>query len=518
MILNDKHYKLLLSLLIILQPIIELDYLFYNVLDNYNLPRLTTILRFIIIPIFIVYGFYKYDKSKKSIIISSTYLIMLLIYFIIHSGYAYNLVDKLYLTSNFYFSYVYEFIYIYTMVVPYYLIYLFYKVNVSNKFIEYVSVTTSLIISSSIVLSNIFVFGMSTYVGYTKDNIFSWFTDGYTNYIPRELASKFFFEQGNTIGILLLMILPIIYHLLYTSNKKALYGITIIIQSLAMIMLSSRVSVYGAIIVPIVVTIIMLFTKYIIRNDNFKNHIIALPLVLVISMSALLPYTPMMMNQKLNSINDQAVKDDDYLLANGEKEIQELLNSDIKKNDIRLIKAFEKYGIEDNLASAIPVDYFNEWYPYTHDAYFWVDLLFNVDFYDRVNGRQLQQLFLDYKFSDIEERKLLGTGYSTLMTGSFIMEKDFVQQYNSFGLFGFILIVCPWLMVLCYGIFKILIRFKENMKSHIIIYAMSFVFGILGAYVSGHTLDQFITTTFMALLVGKLLNEINNNRIKEKNI
>ena len=510
---SDK-FKIIISLLVILQPIIELDYLFYDVLNNYGLPRLTTIIRFIIIPIFIMLGFIYNDKNKKrTIILVSIYSSLLLLYLIIHSSYVTSIFNTINLPTNFNYNIVGELIYCFILVIPFYLIYLFYISDIKDNIFKNTIIISSLVISLPIFVSNITVTGLGTYGAKPAvDNIFSWFNGAYINYIPSQLATKFYFEQGNAIGVLLFVLLPILFLYYFKSEstkERLVISIAIIIQSFAMYMMSTRVTTYGVLLTLIMVIIYSLISKVIMKNLEFNKVLYVFPIVLLIIFGGIFKYTPMYQNQLLAQENDALVKNDDYLLDRGKENVLKLLeNKEIIVSD-ELIKAFNKYAIEDNLISAIPPVYFNEWYPYTFDSYFWLDILFNVDFYDRVNGRQVQQLFLDYKTEELGyEYNMLGHGYTTFMTGSLILEKDFVQQYYSLGIIGFILMMSIWIILLIFGVIKILLNFNKLFNFENMILGTSILFGLMGAYLSGNIMDQLITTTLFAYIIAKLLRNV----------
>ncbi|MFI3284910.1 MAG: O-antigen ligase family protein [Erysipelotrichaceae bacterium] len=513
---HSKVFKVFLTILIILQPIIELDYLMYDWLNGFGLPRFTTILRFVIFPLAILYGFYLYDREKKrTAILSLLYIASLIIYFYVHIVYTSGLISSMYLPDNFVFSLFYEAVYAITLVIPFFLIYLFYHVEFEDYHLEIICMGTSIVISLPIVISNLLVNSLSTYIGYTQASFLSWFANGYELFLPRELAGKFFFDEGNTIGIILFMVLPILYYFYFESKeikKRILLMTVIFIQSMAMVILSTRVSTYGTILSPLVVIVIMLFCEFIMKNKKIVKTMIIFPTLLAILFTMVLPYTPMIQNQWVDEQSDSAVADDDHLLQEGMEEVLLMLENAEVKNADEMIVAFEKYGIEDNLISAIPTYYFMQWYPYTHDAYFWLDVLFNVPFYERVNGRQLQQLFVDYKLEAIDDSttSLLGIGYSTIMSGSLLLEKDFYQQYYSFGVIGFVLMIMPWIVLLGYGVIMVLSHVKYYFKADILVLAFAFVCGLIGAYTSGHTLDQLIATTMMALIGAMLLRKIND--------
>ena len=120
------------------------------------------------------------------------------------------------------------------------------------------------IISIPILIGDLYVFADSTYYGKTVGNVFSWFSGIYSWYHPRTLASKFFFNEGNTIGILLFMILPLMYYFFASAEtkkerKKILF--LIVIQSMAMQMLATRVATYGAVMMPLIFSVFYFFQK-----------------------------------------------------------------------------------------------------------------------------------------------------------------------------------------------------------------------------------------------------------------
>ena len=179
---------------------------------------------------------------------------------------------------------------------------------------------------------------------------------------------------------------------------------------------------------------------------------------------------------------------------------------------------FEQYGIRARYAQSIPTMYYIDWYNYKFDPYFWCDMILNHDVEERVGGRQIQKLFMDYKYANLSfEEKFLGMGYSTFMNGSILLEKDFVQQVYTLGYVGEVLCCLPWVAITAIGAILVLIKWKKLINLEVMCLAMAAV-GIIGcAYTSGHTLDQFITSIFLAMLVAILLNRIKDAYKKEDN-
>ena len=173
---------------------------------------------------------------------------------------------------------------------------------------------------------------------------------------------------------------------------------------------------------------------------------------------------------------------------------------------------FEAYGINGRYIQSVPSVYYTTYYSYQHDPKFWVDVM-NMDVYDRVNGRQIETIFTKYKYRNLSAvQKLFGMGYSTFNAGGIVLERDFVMQTYLLGYVGFALLVFPWLAWVLYGLVAFIRRFRKLAVLPNMILAVSVGAGMGAAYLSGHMLDQFVTTMFCALLIGVLVNRIQESR------
>lgn len=557
---------------LMIQPLIDMDYLIYDFLDAFGLPRFSTILRFVILPLLTLAVFFFHDnKKKKTFLCTLGYGVVLLIYFFFHTKQAMALFPRLDFTKNFYFSTFQELTYVLTLVLPYAIIYMVYVEDIQDFELKRVVIFESLLISLTIVLGDLFVCAKSTYYGETVGNIFSWFTNIYEWYHPRTLASKFFFNEGNTIGILLFMLLPLLYHYYFLAEEKKEKRnllLLIFINSLAMQMLATRVATYGALIIPVVYLCLYYFEKMKtgeplgsklevgmtllailvvgvcvllqkIKNQEAINvltlvaFVFALILLILsffkiklnkkvlftvlfaLLFTGILDRTPAIQNQKVDAKNDVA------LLHNGMADLgrEELKNAkDLIPGTPEYINfyvyMFETYGINARYIQSVPSMYYTEYYSYQHDPKFWTDVCF-MDVFDRVSGRQIETIFFNYKYQLLTPKeRLLGMGYSSFMNGSIVLEKDFKQQVYTLGWVGFVLCVCPWLLLVFYGALKIFTHMKEYLTLDILVLAFALAGGLGSAWLSGHVLDQFVTNTFMALLTGILLRKIQ----KENNV
>ncbi len=517
---KEKILHRLTLLFVAIQPLIDLDYLAYTWLDQYGLPRPSTIIRFLILPAQILACFFLREKKRRKVfLLALVYGLLLGVYFVLHCRQCSALVEKLDLTDNFYFSTWQELTYVLTLVLPYGMIYLFVREQVSRQELQKICECLSLIISVPILLGDLFVFGMSTYYGYTVANFFAWFTGIYDWYHPRTLASKFFFNEGNTIGILLFMILPLLYAFYLRSEdprERRRLGTEIFVQSLSMQILATRVATYGAVLMPACMLVLWALDHLLHRKEHpsrLARGRIVFCLCAVGVFGGMLNWTPAVQNQKVDAVNDTALLHNGMAAAG----MEELANAeDLIPGTAEYINfyvyMFETYGINARYIQSVPSMYYTEYYSYQHDPKFWVDVTF-MPVFDRVSGRQIEQIFFSYKYQNLTgTEKILGMGYSTFMNGSIVLEKDFKQQIYTLGYAGFLLCVFPWIAVILYGLYWFLRKHRQLFTFENASLVVALMAGMGAAWLSGHVLDQFLTTSFAALLVALLLGRVREAR------
>lgn len=497
-----KKLILIYITIISLFPLIELDYLI-----DLNIPRVSTIIKFVVLPIIVALLFLTSSNKKQKLLFVIPYFLILGGYFILHHLNAARIFESLYLTPNFRYSLVQELIYIITLVLP--MFYIFSDLKLEDIKLKFVVIVNSLLTAVPIFLGNIFTFGKSTYVGYTKENIFFWFTNNFNERTrhPRFYASKFFFKEGNTIGILMAMVLFLLYLILFktkTRIQKTLLAMLIFIHSIAMIMLSTRIATYGALIIPGVI-LFAYVVLMILKKEQFKLYFLSVLAVILIVVKLILPYSPAIQNQKIDA--------SDYGIMKKTLKYRDSISEGLKKGE-KLIPgspeyiAFYSFYFEDNvfLINITPPVYYTKYYDYKHDPKFWVDFIFNYELEERVNGRQLEKIFMDYKWKNTSQyTKLLGMGYSTFMNGSILLEKDFAQQKYTLGYIGTVITMFGWIAMFGYLGLKTLFNYRKWTLNNVVI-LMAGGFCLASAYVSGHTLDQFNTSLFLALIMGYMYN------------
>ena len=181
--------------------------------------------------------------------------------------------------GNFNYSVIKEALYFVKMLSPFLLIYSLYKSNLPKNKILQIIKSLVLTISLVIIVSNLFVFSYGNYSDIPiKANFFEWFNPNST-YDYKDLSSKGLFEFGNQISAVLIMFLPFI---IYTVIKKFNFinYFTLVYNTFALILLCTRVSVFGILIVFVYTLFTFIFISFIQkRNFRFKCYI---PLLLIL--------------------------------------------------------------------------------------------------------------------------------------------------------------------------------------------------------------------------------------------
>jgi len=503
---TQENIVALATILLILHPILDLDYLLYGILDPLGLPLPSTGLHFLAMPLFILLVFAFIEPKKKKVFLwASGYGLLVMAYFVVHHLFTKDMFELLYLTNRYEYSVTTELRYVLTLIIPFGLIYAFYRSQFTQTLFNKIIVILSILISVPLVLSNIFVFGPSTYVGQTMANFFYWFNGIYEIFHPRQLATSFYFSEGNTTGILLFAIYPILINIYFQAKHKWLLLLLIATQGLAMYVLATRVATFGA---PLMMGV-MLFLYVglsLIRQHKFEwKPFLLLSLVFMILL-AMFPFTPAVVNQTIDSENDGLVLNEDYQRLEGKEAIkgQNLIPGTAEFNYFYQFMFEEYYFL-----LTIPAIYYEWYYPYEIDPKFYVDLIFEYELYQRASGRQFEQIFFDYKWDKLTDtQKLFGFGYSRFMMGSIVLEQDFKQQMYTLGYLGTLLLTFPWLLTLAYIVISMLRNIKKHLNLETLSIGMAITATYGAAYMSGHVLDQFFTTSFMALFVAVLLGKI----------
>ena len=481
-----------LLIFIIIQPILDFYLLFSEKITGIFKFSPSTIIRIIFIVIFLLYVLiYKNHEKKHWWIIG--YLSILLVYLIFHTINSLKFNNDI--SDTMIFSYLTEVLYIIRLMLPLFLIYIVYKLKISEDIFRKSIIIISLIFSFEIIITNVFKVSLTSYGGdnIISGNIFDWFLNN--NYSFEELASKGFFYLANQISAVLIVLLPInIYYAIRFSNKWSyLSSFTL---SLSMIMLGTRVSTYGWLIVATVLFLIWIIYSFIEKNKNkipYKKFLLyfftMVILLFITSNSPLIKRDTFVDYQKIEESMENRGKVDE-IIETIDKEV------DTKKKSDFVLEYSQYYSI--------PYIYINELYPYQKDPDFWIRTM-KLPFYKRIGNRNLEKLITErvYELNNNKYDKYFGMGYSRFRNAKVYIENDFFVHFYTVGIFGILLFFLPYIIIPIYTVIYMLKYHNIRFKTTIICMSIYVCLGV--SLFSGHVMDELIVTLILGYLSGYLL-------------
>ena len=422
-------------------------------------------------------------KNKKEVYPLLIYTIILIIYICFHDINILHFDTSVYSQANInVITESYYIIRVYYM--PILLLFILIKnIDIFNlDFYSKLAKSLICIICLSIILLNVFKLSFATYAStndeFVKFNIFDFYKSDQSSKL---LSTRGWFDSANEISAILLMLFPINIYLLYKENKKInifLY----LIQFLAMIILGTRVSSIGAILITITVILINLFAK-VFRHDKINYKIIICGL-LCIGYFFVSPVGVYLMNYTIPNYNIEAEHSKYLKNLTNEKEISNyILNS---LYDFRIDKTFIKL------------------YPIENDILFWKEIALrnrNLNNDSRVMKTTIIKRI--YERNNNKYDKLFGMGY----TLNFIdLERDYVYQYYLFGIFGIILII-PQMLLFIKTAFYGLKNIKKFDFTKTLLVLMAPSLGFVVAYYSGHVFGWISPSYILVLTLAFLYFE-----------
>lgn len=390
------------------------------------------------------------------------------------------------------------------MLSPFLLIYSLYKSNLPKNKILQIIKSLVLTISLVIIVSNLFVFSYGNYSDIPiKANFFEWFNPNST-YDYKDLSSKGLFEFGNQISAVLIMFLPFI---IYTVIKKFNFinYFTLVYNTFALILLCTRVSVFGILIVFVYTLFTFIFISFIQkRNFRFKCYI---PLLLILlCYGLLLPLNPMFdrLDEHSSIIKYSNPQSSDLIDTNISTSpensttiINDTISPDISNtNNSQHMVDFIKNNFEEK---QLPKQFILERYPYMYDLEFWYNFL-QKDMVQTTDNRYIE-LSLIKRVVEINNNpmdKWFGIT-NTRLQNVFNIERDFVVQYYALGILGLILVFAPYFIFVLIFAHKTLHSKLKNLTviNSLACITIVFLFGI--SYMSGNLLNSLSFTIYFTI-------------------
>lgn len=484
----------LIALFLIFQPLLEIYYLYHgNGVEGMFSFSIATIIRFIIYALIFLYFMYKH-KDKNMFIFG----IIFIIYFIIHSLLLYK-IDLKYLGS---YSLISEAFYLIRLFLPLLSIYVFYKSSYSSKSIYKGLFISSLIFSLIMIVSNIFYFALPSYyspVYKIETNIFGWFNSSDLNYY--QMATKGLFNASNSISSAYILILPI---LLISLFKKTDYKKTIIIfiTIISLLMLGSRVSAYGSVLIILAILVIYVICSiFKDKKIQFKN--ITIGIIILISSTLLFLISPI--RHRSFKVEENLTEDVNFeTLDNKIEKYKEMYEEGLTKEEKEEIIT---YLYEHNSNYLINGDYLKAYKP-EYDLEFWLNY-YSLDESIRGDNRNIQSSIINRIYEkDLDFKKILfGFSYSATFNNGIFIEKDISSHFLYLGLIGVLLFIMPYFIICLYGIYKSLRNIK-HLDFEITGLLFSICLILMVSYLAGNTLDNFVVTIPLGILSGYMLKRI----------
>ncbi|MGN1330302.1 MAG: O-antigen ligase family protein [Clostridia bacterium] len=516
----DKLRKIfgnILGIFIIIQPILDIYFLYTDEIINIFKFSPSTLIRFGIIGLGFIYLLVEYRKDRK-ILPLIIYVVISVVYAILHHLFVRNF-DSLD-PDNFGYSMFSELFYIARLILPIIMTALVVDFDMTiEKLIKYFSIVAC-IVGSMIVFLNLFKIALGSYTNeFIKDNIFGWFNGAYEKYSFYELASKGWFNFANQISaILAVLFIMVIYSLSKKISVFNCYNFVVIL--LAMLMIGTKVALYSPFLVILAYVAIYVICYFFQKKRKFINKwSLLLIIILMGGYVGLIKYSPATNRAQINNYII-ANREDDEENEDGEKEF-ELLKAQLtevktigtEEEKIEFIKEnYEKFSINK--------EFIEDSYSYEIDPDFWLNE-FEKPLEYRLNYRKLEQEMIQrvVDINDKDSSVFFGISYIRVQN-IFNIERDFILQYYTIGLIGLMLfIILPFVVptIIC-GIF-ILRKHKEYLTEENMVMILS-VLMILGiAFYSGNVIDSLIITIYLSSILGVLLKEtvLSKKMLEEKN-
>ncbi|MDU6115828.1 MAG: O-antigen ligase family protein [Paeniclostridium sordellii] len=536
-----KYY--LLIAFVVIQPLLDIYYLYTDKIVNSIGFSPSTIIRICITAVLSILTLITL-KDKKRWMIIILYCLLICIYMTIHVINAENFHSLV--PGNFGYSLKGEVFYIFRMMIPLAILFITYNLDLKEADFEKSITAILLLIAGTIVITNVLKISLNSYTNEPiKANIFGWFMGAYEKYNYSSLASKGIFNFANQIAALLVLLLPVMLSI-YANKQKIINLITVLITILAMIMLGTKVALFGAVVNIVVFIGILIFIRIFKKQNTLNKKNLLMIILSLIVIGGLFMKSPAINreivaryvrinNSKIEvegvdskkketidnkieprSLNDGQLKNSE---AVENKSIDDLRNkgmdkvSQPNKNDKKSMMEYIEKNYENLMVNE---QFIKQSYPYQYDPEFWVDII-NLPVVERLNWRNLEQKMLQ-RVMDINDNKMdkyFGLTF-TRTQNIFNLERDFLSQYYSLGIVGVLLILGPYVILALICFFKMIFKFKDKFNTTNASLTYAILFALAVSYYSGNVLDALTVTIILAFILGYLTSLVFQKTVDEK--
>lgn len=280
-------------------------------------------------------------------------------------------------------------------------------------------------------------------------------------------------------AFMIMLLLIFVYDFLYKNKKSIFY---ILVLSLAMLMLGTRVSSVGGLLTLICATIFyVILILYKKEKINWHFLYLLIPICIWIILLPISPYANR--NIELNL----AYKNNDF---------EVLAYSEIKENN-EILDEKINYVYANYNPNYLPKVFFENYYPIKYDTEFWYNYVKNTKIED-INYRNIEKSIIK-RVIEINDNKfdiLFGIS-NTRIQNIVNIESDFVLHYYAFGIVGAMLLLFVYIFLIVnslYNFFKYQTYYMFTITTIIILF-------IFSAYLTGNIINStniIIPFTFIA--------------------
>lgn len=496
---------------ILIQPFLDIYWLYKPPLDRIFRFSIPTILR--IAGIVVILCMFLSIRQNWRLIKTQwwlfAYLVVLALYCIAHlwSVNHFKTIDP----TSYGYSNASELFYLLRMFLPLILLYVTQYAGMSRRMFENAIKGVSGLFSGTIVLSNLFTISLTSYHSFEAKrisaNIFGWFGH---HYYFSQLASKGFFFKANTVSAILFMLLPLMLYFM-SQHFNVLNVVLVVTQALAMIMLGTKVGLYGLFAGLVVFLIIYGGHAWLQKDVKFDKKVLITILALFACTALIMPYSPASSrNQFVDSVVERRSKKGNVT------KLSRRLRRGLKKYHGKEERQFLKRFIKKHyVAYSLKSGFVHKSYSYKYDPYFWLHVM-KMPASERINYRHMEVLMLNQVMANNNQPRDKWLGISFIRENNiFPLERDFLAQAYSLGIIGMVLYLGFYLWSLLYAI---IYWFKAGKQRSLflttIIVSTGFV--IVTALYSGNVFDYLTASLLIAFNEGYLLSVIHESKAKKK--
>lgn len=400
-------------------------------------------------------------------------------------------------------------LYISRYAIPVVLIYEVYTLRFCVKDLQRTVIFVVLFVSLGMLVANLS--GTDT-ISYSFDDlsrptgsVLDWFGDP-SGEAWKQYTSKGWFRSGNQLSALMALLLPVTLWMALTS-KKIRYFAVVAFHLLTLLMLGTRVSAYGAILLSAGTFAIWVLQSVLEKQRPSRKSLVsfsALALVFVfVYMQSPFYFRAQSGEAGFDNLKGYVPPAQTSLAPSASQVPATTGSASSKPSGVGQTlskEAMEKKVKQFAKDHWIPWEIISDQYRFEEHQSFWEGMVKEVDLAQRDNARDVKELIL----KDVVAEKggaldwLVGIGEAPIYP-----EKDFSSQYYYIGIGGIVLFIVPFLGIFLWSavltVKALFVRRRVGLLA-VLLMAGGFVYAV--AIFSGHVLEPLLVNTYIAVISG----------------